>query len=70
MIAPEQVDTVGILELVAEQQQNSLNRVVPTIDKVTDENILLFGQLSTCIISQHTYNIIKQLPSSKILSTS
>jgi hypothetical protein len=70
MITPEQVNTIGMLELVAKQQQNSFNRVVPPIDKIADKNILLLWQLATCVMSEHTYTMTDKIPRSKSLSTS
>ncbi len=39
MISPEQNDVFGVFELVTEKEFNGLNRVVPTVYKVSDKNV-------------------------------
>lgn len=39
VISAEQVETVGILDFEAEQQTNALDRVVPSVDIVAQEQI-------------------------------
>lgn len=39
MISPEQDDIFGILKLVTEKEFNSLNRIVPSVNKIANKNI-------------------------------
>ena len=39
MVASEESDAIGVLELQAEQELEGLDRVVPAIDKIAHENV-------------------------------
>jgi hypothetical protein len=39
MISPQQDDVLWILKLITKQELNSLNRVIATVNKISNENV-------------------------------
>jgi len=46
VVAPQQVDTVGVLHLQAEEEGDGLDRVVPSVHEISDEDELVVGHAS------------------------
>ena len=46
VVAPEQDDVLGVLDLVAEEQLDGLDGVVAPVDEIPDEYVLVGGQLA------------------------
>lgn len=49
VVAPQQVDAIWIEYFVAGQQQYGLERVISSIDVVSEEQVLAVGQFSAFI---------------------
>lgn len=49
VVPPEEKDVVGVTQLEAEQQHDSLERVVPPVHEVSDEDIACLRRLSCCV---------------------
>jgi len=55
MIAPQEVDAMGIQDLIAHEQQNGLNRVVPPVYEIPYKDVFLLWQMPTLVSNTATY---------------
>jgi hypothetical protein len=63
MITPQQEDTLRIFHLKIHQQSEGLKRVIPPINVITQKEILLLRDASTCV--DDAIPIVNNLQTSK-----